>query len=863
MKSIYSILTICFFLGLGFASCSEEELGKRETSGDGRNLQITISTAPSRVSTPLTKATKDDTEKVNNLCVLIYDSNGELIPEESKYYSVGGDDEGLSALSEVRTSSSESSHTYTLAVEPGAKTVYLLANAGDVRNTLTSKNLIESYSLDLKGENPQLVMYAGGQSFDLASGTAQISARLVRIYSMLTVKVETSNLNNSLRIVPISLQLKHIPSRGYVVGNGITQGKTVNKIDGRNVVCVEDGEVLEAGSNQNFLIADHAEATPLFLYENMQGKGFNTTTHRSDQAYKTPPSIREATKDREISGKDKTCSYIELKAKYEGRVGGVSGDKIIYRFFLGEDAYNDFNIERNCYYKLTLNITGDGGVDEASWRVTKEFMGQIEVSDAYVGYLSGSQTYVSAVGDVDQITDVEIKNNPTVDGSALFSLNGSINVSPSNRHDCIIVNQNNIHDFKTQTCTLVYKMKSGKTVEAVVTQVPRLVDPIAIFKPAQGEKAVSETVVDVREFLYKNEKNGYFTLTSEGPWSATIKSSPGNWFQLSNGEDVISKVGESFKGTSDQVKFTYKPLSVNGTKSPRVGIILVKYHNEQCEHEIVLRQGYQDTKLGDATWSMYNCLGVDQSGNVQMTKYPTQTGWLFRGCSNVGMQPFDPGWMDYNNPVILCSDGYSKTFDKIDFNKKGTWSKHNPCPSGYVVASSNDFSSLANSSKVITGYVHDEDPNSGYTRNGKALKLDNTNSCNPAKGALFVASSGDPVSIFLTFGKGVLTSHPEEGYIDEVGVGHRGVGSVGQNATFTYGGGLNYAEWAGPNDGNKKYGAIYWTSTPGVGSNIDYHSGKADFPYNMFTSKIQIDATGKSGLHGKWHGNFVRCVKSK
>ena len=136
MKSIYSILTICFFLGLGLISCSEEELEKREASGDGKHLQITISTTPSRVSTPMTKATKEDTERVNDLSVLIYDNSGNLIQEESKYYSTNGDNEGLSDLSEESTDGNDVSHTYTIPIEPGDKKVYLLANAGDVRNVL-------------------------------------------------------------------------------------------------------------------------------------------------------------------------------------------------------------------------------------------------------------------------------------------------------------------------------------------------------------------------------------------------------------------------------------------------------------------------------------------------------------------------------------------------------------------------------------------------------------------------------------------------------------------------------------------------------------------------------------------------------
>ena len=47
--------------------------------------------------------------------------------------------------------------------------------------------------------------------------------------------------------------------------------------------------------------------------------------------------------------------------------------RLFYRFFLGDNAFTNFEVERNAHYNVTLNLTGKGGVDEASWRVTKDF----------------------------------------------------------------------------------------------------------------------------------------------------------------------------------------------------------------------------------------------------------------------------------------------------------------------------------------------------------------------------------------------------------------------------------------------------------------------------------------------------------
>ena len=91
---------------------------------------------------------------------------------------------------------------------------------------------------------------------------------------------------------------------------------------------------------------------------------------------------------------DKTCSYIRVEAEYSEM--GANG-KIVYRFFLGDDAFTNFAVERNAHYNVTLNLTGKGGVDEASWRVTKDFNWDFTVDDIYIGYRIGS------------ISDIQVK----------------------------------------------------------------------------------------------------------------------------------------------------------------------------------------------------------------------------------------------------------------------------------------------------------------------------------------------------------------------------------------------------------------------------------------------------------------------
>lgn len=902
MKSIYSILTICFFLGLGLISCSEEELEKREASGDGKHLQITISTTPSRVSTPMTKATKEDTERVNDLSVLIYDNSGNLIQEESKYYSTNGDNEGLSDLSEESTDGNDVSHTYTIPIEPGDKKVYLLANAGDVRNVLGTEESVKKYSVGLNGLDPQLVMFAEGQSFNVGNGNSQVSARLVRIYSMLTVQVNTGNLNSGVVITPLSLQLKHIPNQGYVTAP--------NKIGSNSVECVEEGTIIEAGNSSDFLKEGHDQAIPLFLYENMQGNGNNTGVHKDDESYKTPPTITEATKDREISGKDRTCSYIELIAKYSGGESKTDNDKIIYRFFLGENSYNNFDVERNCYYKLTLNLAGNGGTDEASWRVTKDFMGVITVSDAYVGYVAGSKTYIPIVGDIGDVVSYEITTNVVDDDkNTIFKGENLEKVSDTEGRFYVSALKNNINDYDNgrRTCTVTFTMKSGTQYTAKVTQVPRLVDPIAIFKNA---KNTNPSVIKVKEYSAKTKN--YDLLSSVGPWSATIESysgSSGCWFEIRNDEGRADQQGSVIRGDGP-VTFTYQPKSENNNSDDRVsnknlsfaqdlnnadkaryGVILVKYHNEQCEHRIYVRQGYQPTTMGGSVWSMFNCLGEQSNGQQAYTSYPTETGWLFKGACDIAMSPYEPGYEVNPNSSLPCSDGRNRSFEAIPGSgpRQGVknWvssygvAQRGPCPEGYRLASGQDFYNLFQNSTAYTGYVYDDDyPSGGNEDNlpygyrmgssGHEIVAGTGNHCNPAKGSLLVNKNGS--SIFFTYGKGIKTKPAggDNNLIDEIGVGHRGPDDRSKNSNGRYSrmGYLKYYEflnWTSGNIEEHTYGAYYWGATKFSDSD---RLSRVNFSYDLLDPNVEesyVDwdsSKGHTGIDSYLHGSFVRCVRS-
>ena len=101
----------------------------------------------------------------------------------------------------------------------------------------------------------------------------------------------------------------------------------------------------------------------LYVPENMQGKLLSVDGSDRD---KTGPNIEN------INGKDysRLCTYIEVTVNKVADESGLSGH-LAYRFYLGENQYTDFSIERNLIYNLTLDITSESfSID--NWKVSRK-----------------------------------------------------------------------------------------------------------------------------------------------------------------------------------------------------------------------------------------------------------------------------------------------------------------------------------------------------------------------------------------------------------------------------------------------------------------------------------------------------------
>lgn len=841
MKYIHWFVSFIFILG--FVACSEERLrdGKGELQ-EGLNLSLNV--PETTVVFPMTKAGQEDTRIVSDLNILIYDSNKkDELPVKNYYYTNVEDMKGLSA-----GNTSENPVTFNFPLSNGSYSIRVVANAGSDMSGMTCEN-VDAKSFDYKEDGSIYKVMYGADDVTVANGRGQASVSLERIYAMITVQVRKS-LAANIDIVPLTVELKHVPATGCLTG--------INKI-GDNCLLKEAGGTLNSD-----LFADHSAAQPLYMYENKQpegkcstkneaGQNLSTTTSPALGYDKTPASFSKPISMAEVIATDKVSSYIEVTANYFR--DNENQGTIKYRFFLGKNATTNFEVLRNHHYRVTLMLGGQGGKDEVSWRVETDMMYEINTSDIYIGYLADSKgSVVVTTKDGSSIQSLSVTksedNGITLSGPVRSGDKWIFTATASQTN--LMQDAYNTGSFKI-TAHFKDRKTNSKTVKVV--QVSRLVDPIAIYKSAANTKPVE---VKVKE--YARGDLDYHILKSDGAWSLEIEK--GGWFTISCEGKTVQGEGDVIQNPeSGEVRFTYKPLNANPdgdydgngkfaeSDKARYGIILVKYHNNNCEHRIYLRQGYHPTIMpgSNVAWSMFNCIG--DRGDRRVGAYPTQTGYFYQPGCNTRFHPYSPGFkVDYGNDYLNAKHSTDTWIENIS----------TPCPSGYKLPDKTDYSNIANSNSMIQGFVHDEDPVAGWSRNrdGK-ISLDDRDEgvhCNPAKGTLIVDRKTGK-SLFFSFGKGILTSHdqsytgkpslPTDINLDEIGVGLRRE----SNGQLVY--------QLGEGGSTDRYGAIYYTGSQSKWASTSLAA--IDFWYDM--SSPEKNGNVIYDPSGQKDAGFIRCVR--
>lgn len=354
------------------------------TSGDGM-AQINISMPKASHINPSNIRTNSgiptNTRDIEDINVMVFDINGAYV--SSSYHS------------QYETNGSN------LPLKPGGELIIkftnfnpnnqiaIVANYGEQLHTQSLKKLKTLKIGTSTGVPDKYILFSMAYLSKKSGNCLYYAASLKPLFAMITVGIDGSGLSNGISITPRILRIKNAPDGAYL-GNKSkttskfqTANKNINTIPNAHTINLADYGSLQAVTNE-FPIALNRNPTelffPLHLYENMQGKRSPTCPHETSNKpcgsgcskswYKTPPHANKkgvAGSDKWLNT-DKFTSYLEVECDYINYNTNQSGITT-YRFYLGGNLTNNFDVERNHKYFIQLNINKTGGANDALWQL--------------------------------------------------------------------------------------------------------------------------------------------------------------------------------------------------------------------------------------------------------------------------------------------------------------------------------------------------------------------------------------------------------------------------------------------------------------------------------------------------------------
>ncbi len=297
-------------------------------TGCHKDVTIDINTSDSDIKTEIvakinltmkdedviSKSTTVADNVISNVNILVFDVNGNLL---KKYYF-------------------ENQSSMTINCSSGTKTIVAVANVGDIgfSSYTTIGNLRNAVTSNMTNSLDQCIM-AGEKLFNLTS-SGSITIEIIRLLSKITVVFNKEQLDDGTTVTIRDIRLRNVPSFCCLLSEN--KPETPSQIS-------EYGDFIDA----NLEPADHPYATPLYMFENMQGDIGYTT----DESQKSPGESHSV------------CSYIEIRADY---INKAREGIIKYRFYLGNNITNNFDVIRNKWYQLNV-IFREDAINEVSWRI--------------------------------------------------------------------------------------------------------------------------------------------------------------------------------------------------------------------------------------------------------------------------------------------------------------------------------------------------------------------------------------------------------------------------------------------------------------------------------------------------------------
>lgn len=438
----YQLPTLLLVVGSLCTSCTDEEMagGGKGFKGEGLNLSISVTPLTEKVMTRA-ESSRTDRSLIERLDVVLAkdDDITKVINIDKNTPALQGSYDATATGLVNQTLPLDNPASLNLHIGTNdiqdATHVYIVANyIGESEGVVTPLPITDASTVSalkaLKQGYPktpaaQMVCTMFGElevQTDAHNSHTTQEISLTRTLSMITLAIDGTDLNPGILITPMSVRLVNVPNSCVITGENTPNNTSGIAPQGHYFADLQNkwGSVANGSTTHEdkkqvaplTTVADchgaDEQVTPLFMFENRQGTG--STGTQNNETTKTPPD-----------GKDDFCSYIEILAsyRYSQALGGTAQNipdltgNITYRFYLGENTTDNFNIIRNKHYMLTLDLNGWGGLvedgvivdgsyneegNDVSWRVETQFMNSGVVEDILEVPAGGSRVDITLVG---------------------------------------------------------------------------------------------------------------------------------------------------------------------------------------------------------------------------------------------------------------------------------------------------------------------------------------------------------------------------------------------------------------------------------------------------------------------------------
>ena len=372
-KSIqYSLLSFTLAFALLFAGCEATEDPQNTDHGKMCNFQFCLKLPESisvktKADPPITPTIGDDKININNVWILQYDVSGNLIRSVYKEDDINNDTDFVQEnLYMVRINTDTNSDEEKFS--DMSSHFYIIVNG--------EKSLLEGFTgteADLKAKTVNFTEALGSRPTLLTSGPSEYNpatassegtednkkvvfvSRLFRTYAKVSVKVQFKDATTAASLSDMTATITNIPKiiALYTAGGGNSNSLYPETISATTMN-------LDAQSFSSLTSTSGASAD-FYMPENLRGLGLSESFEGKNKESNGPgsTSVTTSTPDGKLTG----CTYLTLKGTYKYSSSHANGIKVEYRFYLGDNLTNNYNIQRDHHYDLTINIKGANSAD--------------------------------------------------------------------------------------------------------------------------------------------------------------------------------------------------------------------------------------------------------------------------------------------------------------------------------------------------------------------------------------------------------------------------------------------------------------------------------------------------------------------